>query len=79
MLPVMTDRNKMLNLKMLSSLEPVLVNSWLTDPTFHIRLSMGIMQKPLSKHQMNLITLQEVSALVACLFLARFSHDGKFM
>lgn len=55
-------RNRILSMKMLSSLVPALFQSCLTDTRFHTNLSMEIVQKPLSN-------LQKVCTLVAC-----FSH-----
>lgn len=73
-------RNRILSMKMLSSLVPALFQSCLTDTRFHTNLSMEIVQKPLSN-------LQKVCTLVACFShtsschlapTAKFSHDGMF-
>lgn len=60
--------NMMLSMEMASSQEPALFQSRLMHIIFRTYLSMGIMQIPPSKRQINLISLQEVHALVLSLF-----------
>lgn len=62
---VMAARNRMPRMKMASSPEVALFQSWFTHITFHNYLTMGIMKKSLSKCQLSLITFQEVCALMA--------------
>lgn len=59
--PVLLVMAGILSMEIASSLEPVLLQSRLTDHTFHPHLSMDIIQKLLPNCQMSLITLQEVS------------------
>lgn len=55
--PLIIDaRIRILCLEIVTFLEPAFFQSGLTDSTFHIHLSMVIMEKPLPKHQ---ITHQE--------------------
>lgn len=50
----------MLSIEMVSSMEPAVFQSWLTDSIFHTQLSMEIMQKPFSESFLSLWPSAEI-------------------
>lgn len=65
MLPVTAGRNGIPSMEIVLSLEPMFLQGWLTEGTFHSCLLIEIMQGPLPKYPPSLITLQELCTLVS--------------
>lgn len=59
-------------MEIVSSLEPALFLSLLTDDTFHICLLIGMIQEPLLKYPLRAVILQELCVLMA----SHFHHDA---
>lgn len=73
----MATGHTMLIMEIASSLEQVLFQSWLKTISFFTDLSMGIMQKSPSICLRCLISLQEVCAFVARIFITlAFAHEA---
>lgn len=63
--PIITGRNRILSMEILSFLDAALFQSWLVDGTVHTHLPIRIMQESFPKYSQSLITNQEHCALVA--------------
>lgn len=78
---VMAVRNRILSVEIVSSLQLALFQWQLMDGTFHACLLIVIVYKPLSKCQMNLITLQKLctrESFPSPWPSAKFSQVGMF-
>lgn len=80
--PVMVARNRILSIKIVSSLEPALFQLWLMDGTFHNHISVEIMDGPLSRCPMSLIFFQELCVVMRSHFhhlaFSQMFHDRTF-
>lgn len=74
---VAAARNTVHSMEVASSLEPVLFQSCLAHLTFHICLSMRIILKPPSKHQMSNHTKRFVHWCQVFSITLAFAEDGK--